>query len=154
VPAVPRDPVSLGFADDFDRDYYDDLKRKYADNPLFTVVSREDYDIDLSDVEGVEWIDEEYRGKDIEQLKRISSQRPIPEDLPLPSAPLELTDFHTKQAVDSFNKNAQTYDPTTGRPWVDVPHDMHRYPECEYSDLRHDDTVYEEDDGVATSVAR
>lgn len=116
------------------------LKRRYAGNPLVAIVARDDYDLALSDVE---WLEKEYRGRDPEVIKREVSKRPVPEvdGALLKHAPLELTDFHSQDAVDGFNENARAYDPTTVRPWFNVSHDMHRYPDCEYSDFWHDDTV-------------
>lgn len=137
-----RDPVSLGYVDDFNRDYYDELKAEFADNPLVTIYSKDDYVLDDTIDDG--WLGEDLRGRDLNQLRETLSTRPIPDNLPF--APLHLTDLHSAERVKHFNSDACSYDPTTGIPWEDVPHDMHMYPDCEFSDLRHVDEVASHDD--------
>ncbi len=136
-----RDPVSLGYADEFDRDYYDDLKAEYADNPLVSIYSKDDYDLD--DVE-VDWLKEEFHERDLTELKKEVASRPVPEGLA--AAPLRQTDLHSIDDVENFNARACEYDPTSGIPWENKPHDMHMYPDCEFSDLRHHEPLPEEED--------
>lgn len=133
-----RDPVALGFADDFDRDYYDQLKEEYKDDPLITIYSSDDYELDNL---GADWLSNDMRGRDLQKLRETAASRPAPDGLPF--SPLHRTDMHSEDEVNNFNERVRTYDPTTGIPWQDVPNDMHRYPDCEFSDLRHDDEEYD-----------
>lgn len=134
---------------DFDRNYYDKLKEKYADNPNVRIFSKDDYTLDPIQVP---WLYEN-RGRDLneiraniarrvadneEKLKQKSTggkteprtDQPVPananndddgdnEDDGIPLDALRWTDLHTDDEIASFETRAKTHDPVSGKVWTE-----------------------------------
>lgn len=113
---------------DFDRDYYDALKEKYADEPYVSIYSKDDYKLDPKDVP---WLYDN-RGRDLKEIaekvqKRIEDRQKNPNAEgppeseghvnPPPNA-LIWTDLHTEQEISEYEERALTEDPATGRVWT------------------------------------
>lgn len=109
---------------DFNRNYYDELKAEYADDPNITIFSKDDYTLDPIIAP---WLYEN-RGRDLKAIRKkvqeriedakssgTSEQADDPDGFP-PDA-LQWTDLHTEDEIASFRTRAQTEDPVTGRVW-------------------------------------
>ncbi len=139
------DAIASGIADDFDRDYFDELKRDYA-SPTVRIYGRDDYELDPH---LTAWLMEN-RGRDAKEIARASAARPVPDGMAF--APLRLTDLHDAEETDSFVERAAEYDPISGRVWNDPPPDMHLVEERDFSDLRHDPDDVADGDGSESAA--
>lgn len=118
---------------DYDRNYYDQLKNDYADDPYVTIHSRDDYELDPTEApsfyehrgRNLDVIRENVR-KRVEAYNREKAQAEIngqkideddEDDDELPPDALRWTDFHTEEELASLSTRALTEDVSTGRMW-------------------------------------
>lgn len=122
---------------DFNRDYYDELKAKHADNPYVRIFSKDDYTLDPIDVP---WL-YDYRGRDLDDIRkkvedRVAkhaeegdhNQNPSTDAdqsesqhdesaHEFPPNTLQWTDLHSEEEIASLKTRALTHDPVGGKVW-------------------------------------
>ncbi|KAI0559904.1 hypothetical protein FGB62_131g022 [Gracilaria domingensis] len=115
--------------DDFDRDYYDELKEEYKDNDRVHIFAKEDYE--LHDIDSPYLFDN--RARDLEQIRKEMATRPkahLDEHTTVDKAML-LSDMHDQTELESFKETLLTHDAINGKGWQDPmpPSDLDGDPE-------------------------
>lgn len=103
--------------DEFDRDYYDELKREFKDNKKARIFAKEDYQLD--DIE-TPWLFD-YRARNLAEIRKRMSTRPKEEPVPqgVPENAMLLSDLHTEEEISDFEQGLRTNDQINGKMWRD-----------------------------------
>lgn len=119
---------------DFDRDYYDELKAKYAGVEGIHIISKDEYEIDPTDAP---WLLED-RGRDLKKIRENMSKRPVgPDELDeISGRAMRCDDLHTPEELEDFEPLLQYGDPVSGRGWVDPMPESEFNPDPKWIDMR------------------
>ncbi|PXF45124.1 hypothetical protein BWQ96_05098 [Gracilariopsis chorda] len=103
--------------DDFDRDYYDELKEEFKDNKKARIFAKEDYQLD--DIE-TPWLFD-YRARNLEEIRKRMTTRPKenPDPHSVPENAMLLSDLHTEEEIADFEDGLRTNDQINGKKWRD-----------------------------------
>ena len=121
-PASSRSPINACTSSgwdipDFDRDYYNELKAEYGDDPNISIYSKDDYETNPL---AAPWL-HDHRARDIKQIRKSLIDSPIEDGelTDVPTRPMRVSDLHTKEEIDVFEKRARQCEPTGGEHWSD-----------------------------------
>lgn len=105
------------YPEEFDRDYYPQLKAEYADDDQVFIFSKDDYELDPLDVP---WL-EDYRGRDLNKIRTdMKTRPPVPGELEgLPTPALRISDLHSQDEIDDFEPGFRRHDSVSGNVWTD-----------------------------------
>lgn len=111
----PHEPIS--YPQDFDRDYYGELKREFAGIDGVEIFSKDDYEID-EDL--APWLDIDLDSK-VKDIQQSIENRPVDlQDINDVSKPImRLTDVHTAEEIKDFESALRLGDSVSGRAWED-----------------------------------
>lgn len=111
------DDHTITYPEDYDRDYYDQLKREYADRENVRIFSKDDYDLDEN---LTPWL-EDNRGRDIADIRRNMHNRPVESDelTDVPDRLMRHTDLHTPEEIAAFEPRMRVADAVSSREWED-----------------------------------
>lgn len=110
-------PPDKQYPEEFERDYYDELKAKYAHLKNVEIFSKDDYELDPTKTP---WLGDEGR-VDVKALRKQVNASPIqPGELDVaPDRPFRHTDLHSQEDIESFESRFRTHDAVSGRYWED-----------------------------------
>eukprot|EP00178_Gracilaria_changii_P015686 TRINITY_DN439_c0_g1_i1.p1 TRINITY_DN439_c0_g1~~TRINITY_DN439_c0_g1_i1.p1 ORF type:complete len:704 (-),score=99.88 TRINITY_DN439_c0_g1_i1:1990-4101(-) len=104
-------------ADDFDRDYYDELKEQFKHRKNVHIFAKEDYELD--DMDAPYLFDN--RARDLEQIRKEMTTRPKAklDEHVRPDHIMLMSDMHTEAELEHFKSTLRTCDAINGKVWQD-----------------------------------